>query len=81
MRRRFSYFSAALISCVLALVFSSPFISRTVKAFPKMDACDECLQWVQSRFEACEAVSGPSQFCYDQFNSDIVHCYATVCEQ
>ena len=78
MRRRFTYVSVALISCLLALVFSSPFISRTVKA---EDPCVECLQWVQSRFEACEAVSGPSQFCYDQFNSDIVHCYATVCEQ
>jgi hypothetical protein len=82
MRRRFSYFSAALISCVLALVFSSPFISRTVKAVPKMDACDECVGQVQKTLDDCEAQNGgPSQFCYDQYNQGIVHCYATVCEQ
>jgi hypothetical protein len=79
MRRPFSYFSAALISCVLALVFSSPHISRTVKA---MDACDVCVGQVQQTLDACEAQNGgPSQFCYDQYNQGIVHCYATVCEQ
>jgi hypothetical protein len=76
--RRSRILTKTLVIFVMTLVFFSLSNSNTVKAD---DPCVTCLMWVQAHFEACEAVHGPSQFCYDQFNSDIVYCYATVCEQ
>jgi hypothetical protein len=72
--------TATLFLFVLALVFSSPYSSRTVKA-DQPDPCLKCLAKVQRDFEHCEAKYGVGQFCYDQFNNGIVACYATVCEQ
>jgi hypothetical protein len=67
-----------LVLFVLALVFSSTWTARTVSA---TDPCTECMRTVELRFEACETVLGPgNQFCYDQYNTDVVTCYATVCE-
>lgn len=80
MKRSF-VLAAALLLSTLALTFSSTSSSNVVKASPP-DPCTKCLAKVQRRFEKCEAQhGGPSQVCYDQFNADIVECYATVCEQ
>lgn len=80
MKRSFAL-TATLVLFVLALAFSSSHTSPTAKA-KQTDACDECQAAVQAQLDACEAQNGgPSQFCYDQFNQGIVHCYATVCEQ
>jgi hypothetical protein len=80
MKRLFAL-TATLILFVLALVFSTPYTSSTVKA-KQTDACDECVGQVQATLDNCEAQNGgPSNFCYDQYNQGIVHCYATVCEQ
>ena len=73
-------FTVTLVLFVLALVFSSPFSARTVKA-DQPDPCVKCQAKVQRDFEHCEARYGVSQFCYDQFNNGIIACYATVCEQ
>jgi hypothetical protein len=73
-------FTATLVLFVLALVFSSPYSARTVKA-DQPDPCVKCQAKVQRDFEHCEARYGVSQFCYDQFNQGIINCYATVCEQ
>lgn len=73
--------AAVLFLFTLALVFSSPSSSRSVKAAPP-DPCTKCLGKVQRDLDKCEAQSGgPTQACYDQFNQGIVDCYATVCEQ
>jgi hypothetical protein len=80
MRRTFAL-TATVVVFVLALAFSSPYAPRTVKAVPSSDPCTKCLEKVQRDFEKCEAKHGVGQFCYDQFNEGIVHCYATVCEQ
>lgn len=72
--------SAALSLFALAFVFSTPYTSPTVKA-KLTDACDECVGQVQATLDNCEAQNGgPSNYCYDQYNQGIVHCYATVCE-
>ena len=78
--KRSVMFSVTLVLFVLALVFSSPFSARTVKA-DQPDPCVKCQEKVQRDFEHCEAKYGVSQFCYDQFNNGIIVCYATVCEQ
>jgi hypothetical protein len=67
-----------LLVLLMSLVMTSPHASREVKAG---DPCTDCLMWVEAHFEECEAIHGQSQFCYDQFNSDIVYCYAHYCEQ
>lgn len=80
MKRSFVLAAASLLFA-LALTFSSPYNSRAVNAAPP-DPCVKCLGKVQKNFEKCEAQhGGPAQECYDQFNADIVVCYATVCEQ
>jgi hypothetical protein len=77
----FTYFSAALSICVLALVFSTPYTTRTVKAAPA-DRCDDCTAGVYARFAQCQAVHGESyQRCYDDYNEGVVHCFAHFCEQ
>ena len=80
-RRPLSYFSAALIFCLLMLSLSLPYTTRTVKA-QTPDPCVECLGKVEQLFEQCELLfGGPNNFCYNLFNQGIVYCYATVCEQ
>jgi hypothetical protein len=80
MKRSF-VLTAALVLSTLALAFSSPYASRTVKAVQE-DPCTECLMWVGQRYEDCIAEHGEtSPICGEQFNQDIIHCYATVCEQ
>lgn len=79
MKRSF-VLATALFLFALALVFSSPY--SVVRASDPPDKCTKCLEKLERDFERCEAQNGgPSQECYDQFNNDIIHCYATVCEQ
>jgi hypothetical protein len=73
-------FTATLVLFVLALVFSSPYSARTVKA-DQPDPCVKCLQKLERDFEHCEAKYGVGQYCYDLLNNGIIECYATVCEQ
>ncbi|HLL76707.1 MAG TPA: hypothetical protein VK421_15745 [Pyrinomonadaceae bacterium] len=75
--------AAALVFSVLALVLPPPFVTRTARADDlKKDKCLTCLRKVQRDYEKCEErYGGPNNVCDDQFNSDIVACYATVCEQ
>lgn len=81
MRKSFAL-SLTLVFFVLALVFSTPYTSRTVKAVAPPDPCEKCLAKLEKKFEKCEAQhGGPSQECYDLFNQGIIDCYATVCEQ
>lgn len=71
---------AALLS-LLALASPAPYGTREAVA-TQPDKCVKCQAKAGEDLEKCEARNGgPSQFCYDQFNSDIVVCYATVCEQ
>jgi hypothetical protein len=81
--KRSLVFTAAFVFFVLALVLSSPFASRTVRADDmKKDKCLTCLEKVNRDYEKCVAEQGETPYCGDQvFNPGIVHCYATVCEQ
>jgi hypothetical protein len=82
MRRIFNCLAAALFICVLALVFSTPYTVRTVKASDPQEKCDHCMQVVVAQFEQCQAVHGESyQRCYDDYNEGVVHCFAHFCEQ
>jgi hypothetical protein len=72
--------TTTVVLFVLALVFSSPYSTRTVKADPT-DPCVKCQEKLQRDFEHCEAKYGVGQYCYDLFNNGIIECYATVCEQ
>jgi hypothetical protein len=65
---------------VLAVAFSAPYPTTTVKAQPP-DPCVKCLEKLEREFEKCEAKYGVGQMCYDLFNNGIIECYATVCEQ
>lgn len=76
MRKR--VFTTALVFALLALGFSATSMSPTAKA---EDPCVYCQASAQIRLDACEAALGPNEFCYDQYNRDIVVCYATLCEQ
>ena len=67
-----------LLVLLLGVLMTPPRASRTVKAG---DPCTDCLFWIQAHFDECEATHGQSQFCYDQYNSDVVYCYAHFCEQ
>jgi hypothetical protein len=81
MKRSF-VLTAALVLSTLALVFSSPYASRTVRAVQGQDKCTKCLEKVGRRFDKCVAQRGETDpFCGEQFNQDIIHCFATVCEQ
>jgi hypothetical protein len=71
--------AATMVVLMLTLAFSTPSHSGAVNA--ANDKCTTCLEKIERDFEKCEAKYGVGQFCYDQFNNDIIHCYATVCEQ
>jgi hypothetical protein len=76
--RKSRILTITLVFFLLALIFSSTTKTLTVRA---EDPCTECMRFVQAHYEACEAALGPNQICYDQYNNDVVLCYATVCEQ
>ena len=80
--RRSLAVASALVLFALALVFSTPYGSRTARASQFNDKCEHCQYKVGQELEKCEAkAGGPTQECYDEFNAGIVRCYATVCEQ
>ncbi|MBV9957278.1 MAG: hypothetical protein JO360_02615 [Acidobacteria bacterium] len=81
--RRSSVFSAALVLFVLALTFSSLFMTRTVQAVPPPDPCVKCQGKCQREYDRCLSHHPveEQQQCHDGFNSCIVDCFATVCEQ
>lgn len=82
MRRTYAYLCASLLIFMLALVAFSPYSSRTAKAAQQGDPCSDCLEKIAKHYNNCIAVHGESdQRCNDKFNEDIIHCYATVCEQ
>ena len=86
MRKTFVSLTLAVVFCVLALVLSTPYGTRTVTAAQQdvhqPDPCVRCQRKVQQRFEKCEARYGSGALiCADEFNQGIVDCYATVCEQ
>lgn len=67
-----------MLAFLFALVMTWPRASRVVKAF---DQCDDCVQQVEARYELCEATIANEEVCADVYNSGVVFCYATVCEQ
>lgn len=82
MRRSFVFW-ATLIFFALALTFSSPSTSRTVRAVQQIDPCVKCQSRCQREYDKCldKYPVEEQQQCHDGFNSCIVVCYATVCEQ
>ena len=81
--KRSLVFTFALVFFVFALVTTSPFASRTVRAAAfKKDKCLKCLEKVQRDYEKCiREQGGETIFCGDEvFNPGIVACFATVCE-
>lgn len=82
MRKSFICLTLSVIFCVLAIVLSTPYATRTAAAAQQPDPCVKCNMKVQQRLEKCEAQhGGPAQECYDEYNQGVVNCYATVCEQ
>lgn len=82
MKRTYAYLCTALLVFMLALVAFSPYSSRAVKAAQQGDKCDECLVRIGKHYNNCVAVHGETDpRCGEKFNEDIIHCYATVCEQ
>jgi membrane-bound lytic murein transglycosylase B len=82
MRRTFVSLTLAVVFCVLALLLSTPYAVRTAQAAAQQpDPCQKCLEKLARDFDKCEEKYGVSQRCYDQFNNDVIVCYATVCEQ
>ena len=66
-----------MLALLLGLVMASPRYARVVKAD---DLCETCMTSAEQRFEACVTATMNNIICYDQFNRDVVVCYATVCE-
>ena len=85
MKRTFVSLTLAVVFCVLALLLSTPAVTRTASAQQDVhqpDPCVRCQRKVQQRFEKCEERYGSGALiCADEFNQGIVDCYATVCEQ
>ena len=79
--KRSLVFTSALVFFVIALVMSTPFASRTVRA-DDAHKCEVCLRKVQNDYEKCIREQGEeTPFCGDTvFNPGIVACFATVCE-
>ena len=80
--KRLFVLCAALVLFVMALAFSSLPITRTAKAVPP-DPCVKCQGRCQKEYDRClnRFPVEEQQQCHDGFNSCIVDCYATVCEQ
>ena len=82
MKKIVSSLSAALVLVAMALALFQPVPVRKVRAANINDRCDACLAKIQPKFDQCQAIHGVDyQSCYDDFNEDIVHCYAHFCEQ
>ena len=84
MRKTFVCLTLSVILCVLAIVLSTPYATRTAAAAAAQqpDPCVKCVRKVHERFERCEARYGSGALmCADQYNQGVVECYATVCEQ
>lgn len=81
MRRTFAAAAAALVFA-LALAPSSPHTTRKVEA-QAPDPCVKCQSRCQKEYDKClnRFPVEQQQQCHDGFNSCIVDCYATVCEQ
>lgn len=81
MRRKLAL-CATMIFFALALTFTSLSPSHTTKAVPP-DPCVKCQGKCQREYDRCLArfPIEEQQQCHDGFNSCIVDCYATVCEQ
>jgi hypothetical protein len=78
MRKTFACLTLAVIFCALALLLSTPYTATAQQP----DPCLKCLAKVEERLNKCIEKSGAfTEACSDGFNLDIVHCYATVCEQ
>jgi hypothetical protein len=67
-----------MLTLLLTLVVSSPRATRVVKAF---DQCEDCVRQVEANYELCEATIANEEVCANVYNSGVVACYATVCEQ
>ena len=82
MRRSF-VLSATLVFFALMLTFSTPPSIGTVKAVQQPDPCARCQGKCQKEYDRCLAKFPveEQQQCHDGFNSCIVNCFATVCEQ
>jgi len=82
MRRSFVLY-ATLVFFALVLAFSSLSTSRTVGAVQQPDPCVKCQGRCQKEYDKCLAKFPveQQQQCHDGFNSCIVDCFATVCEQ
>ena len=83
MRRSLVTCAALVVFFVLALTFISFSTTRTVRAVQPPDPCVKCQGKCQKQYDKC-LNSHPveeQQQCHDGFNSCIVVCYATVCEQ
>lgn len=82
MRRPLTYFTAALVFCLLMLTFSLSYTTRIVKASDLQEKCDDCTIRNARQFEQCQAIHGQDeQRCYDQYNEGVVHCFRNFCEQ
>jgi hypothetical protein len=80
MRR--SFVLCAVLVFVLALTFSSLSTTRTARAVPPPDPCAKCQGKCQREYDRClSRYPVEQQQCHDGFNSCIVDCFATVCEQ
>jgi hypothetical protein len=81
MRR--SFVLCALVVSMLTLTFPSVSTNRTVRAVQPPDPCVRCQGKCQKEYDRCLAryPVEEQQQCHDGFNSCIVDCYATVCEQ
>ncbi|MDQ1558132.1 MAG: hypothetical protein QOD32_1192 [Pyrinomonadaceae bacterium] len=78
MRKTFVCLTLAVIFCALALLLSTPHA-----AAQQPDPCVKCLHKVEQRLNKCIEKSGGvfTEECGNEFNQNIVDCYATVCEQ
>lgn len=82
MRRTVAFLSALLVVLALALSPAGLRLTRTVRAEPPPERCEECQAGVGARFNQCIAVHGENeQRCYDDFNEGIVRCFRNFCEQ
>jgi len=82
MRKSLTYFSAALVFCLLMLTFSLSSTTRIVKASDLQEKCDDCTIRNARQFEQCLAVHGQDELrCYDQYNEGVVQCFRNFCEQ
>ena len=74
--------AVAALVFTLALALSSPHTTRKVKA-QAPDPCVKCQGRCQKEYDRClnKFPVEQQQQCHDGFNSCIVNCFATVCEQ